>query len=110
MFKFYETSNGHNWEIRCHINCHSTDILYLLSCNFCNGNTTYTGKTVNFRHRMNNCKTVSHHRTSANKSGNHVFKCSNKNKHAAKELYFKVYAFMAVNNENKLLCRKSYLD
>ena len=28
------TSNGHNWEIRCHINCQSPDILYLLSCNF----------------------------------------------------------------------------
>ena len=27
----------------------------------------------------------------------------------AKELYFKVYAFMTVNNENKLLCYESYL-
>ena len=59
---------------------------------------------------MNNYKTASHHRTSANKFDNHVFKCSNKNKHVAKELYFKVYAFMAVNNENKLLCHESYLS
>ena len=85
-------------------------MLNFLSCNSCNGNTTYTGKTVNFRHRMNNYKTASHHRTSANKFDNHVFKCSNKNKHVAKELYFKVYAFMAVNNENKLLCHESYLS
>ena len=28
-------------------------MLNFLSCNSCNGNTTYTGKTVNFRHRMN---------------------------------------------------------
>ena len=29
---------------------------------------------------------------------NHVFKCSNKNEHVAKESYFKVFAFMTVNN------------
>ena len=40
---------------------------------------------------------------------NHVFKCINKNDHVAKEPYFKVYAFMTVNNENKLLCYESYL-
>ena len=34
-------------------------------------------------------------------------KCSNKDKHVAKEPYFKVYAFMTVNNENKLLCYES---
>ena len=22
------TSNGYNWKIRCHINCHSTNVLY----------------------------------------------------------------------------------
>ena len=48
------TSNGYNWKIRCHINCHSRNALYFLSCNSCNGFTTCTGKTVNFRHRMNN--------------------------------------------------------
>ena len=37
-------SNGYNWKIRCHSNCHSTNVLYFLSCNSCNGNTTYTGK------------------------------------------------------------------
>ena len=48
------TSNGYNWKIRCHVNCHSINVLCILSCNSGNGFTTYTGKTVNFRHRMNN--------------------------------------------------------
>ena len=48
------TLNRRNWKTRCYINCHSIKILYFLSCNSCDGNTTYTGKTVNFRHRMNN--------------------------------------------------------
>ena len=36
----FVTSNGHNWKIRYHINCHSANVLYFLSCNSCNGNTT----------------------------------------------------------------------
>ena len=43
------------------------------------------------------------------KFDNHLFKCSNKNKPVAKKPNFKVYAFMTVNNENKLLCYESYL-
>ena len=103
------TSNGYNWKIRCHINCHSINVLYFLSCNSFSGNTIYTDKTVNFRHRMNNCITVCRYGTSTNKFDNHVLKCSNKNYHVAKETYFKVYAFMSVNSENNLLCYESYL-
>ena len=58
---------------------------------------------------MNNRITACCYRISTDKSDNHVFKCSNKNKYVFKEPYFKVYAFMAVNNENKLLCYESYL-
>ena len=103
------TSNGNNWKIRCHVNCHSTNILYFLSCNYCNGNTTYTGKNANFRHRMDNHITACSYGTSTDKFDNHVFKCSYKNDHVVKERYFKVYAFMTVNNESKLLRYKSYL-
>ena len=85
-----KTSNGYNWKIRCHINCHSTNVLYFLSCNSCNGNTTCTGKTVNFRRRMNNYIPVCRYGTSTDKFDNHVFKYSNKDKHVAKEPYFKV--------------------
>ena len=57
---------------------------------------------------MNNHIIACCYGTSTNKFENHVFKCSNKNKHVAKEPYFKVYAFMTVNNENKLLHYESY--
>ena len=58
---------------------------------------------------MNNHITTCHNRRPTDKFDNHVFKCRNKNKHVAKEPYFKVYAFMTiVNNENKL-CYKCYL-
>ena len=93
--------DGHNWKIRCCISCHKTNILYFVSCN--------TGKTVNFRHKMNNHITACGYGTSTDKFDNHVFKYSNKNENVAKEPYFKVYAFMTVNNENKLLCYESCL-
>ena len=48
-------------------------------------------------------------RNTPDKFDNHILKCSNKNVHVTKESYFKVYAFMTVNNENKLLCYESYL-
>ena len=67
IYSYFITSNGYNWKIRCHINCHSTNVLYFSSCNSCNGNTTYTGKTVNFRHRMNNHITACCYGISPNK-------------------------------------------
>ena len=72
------TSNDYNWKIRCHINCHSINLLHFLSCNSCNGNTAHTDKTVNFRHRMNNHITACRYRTSTEKFDNHIFKCGNK--------------------------------
>ena len=59
---------------------------------------------------MNNHITACRYGTSTNKSDHHVFTFSiNKNDHVPKEPYFKVYAFMTVNNENKLLCYESYI-
>ena len=102
-YSIFITSNGYYWKIRCHINCHSINVLCYLSCNSCNGNTTCTSKTVNFRHRMNNNITACHYGTSTEKFDNHVFKSINQNNNVNKEHYFKGFAFMAVNNENKLL-------
>ena len=102
------TSNGYNWKTRCHINCHSINVLYFLSCNSCDGNTTYTCKIVNFRPRKNNHIAACRYGTSTDKFNNHVFNSSNKNERIAKEPYLKVYAFMRVINENTL-CYESYL-
>ena len=57
---------------------------------------------------MNNHITACRYGTPTNKFDHHVFKCSNKDQHTAKEIYFKVYAFMIVNNKNKLLSYESY--
>ena len=47
-------SKENDCKIRCQINYHSINVLYFLSWNSCDGNTTYTNNIVNFRHRMNN--------------------------------------------------------
>ena len=73
-----------------------------------NGNTTYTRKTVNFKHRMNNHIIACCYSTSTKKFDNYVFKCSNKNEHVARELYIK-FIILTVDNENKLLYHESYL-
>ena len=52
---------------------------------------------------MNNEITARHYGTSTEKFDNHVFKSINQNNNVNKEHYFKGFAFMAVNNENKLL-------
>ena len=52
---------------------------------------------------MNNHITVCRYRATTDKFDNHVFKCSIKNESVAKESYFKVYAFVTVNNENNML-------
>ena len=98
------TSNGYNWKIRCHINCHGSNALYFLSYNSYDGNTTYTSKTVNFRHRMNNHITACRYGTSTDTFDNHVFQCSNKNECVTKEPYFDVSAF--INNENEFSITK----
>ena len=103
------TSNGYNCKIIYHVNSNNIHVLYFLSYNSCNGNTTYTDKTANFSLRMNNHIIACRYGTSTGKFDNYVFICSNKNEHVTKEPYFKVYVFMTVNNENKLLRYESYL-
>ena len=57
---------------------------------FCNGNTIYTSKTVNFRYRMNNRITACRSGTPTDKCDNRVFKCGNNTEYVAKKPYFKV--------------------
>ena len=69
----FAKSNGYNGKIRCHINCDSINVLYFLSCNSCDSNTTYTVKTVHFRQRINNHITACRYGTSTDKFDNNVF-------------------------------------
>ena len=91
------TSNGYNLKVRCHIVVVLMFYIFL-SFSSCDGNTTYTGRTVNFRYSLNNHVTVCYYETSTDKFDNHVFKSSKKNERVAKETCFKVCAFMTVSN------------
>ena len=105
----FETSSGHTWEIRSHINCNSTCVIYYLECLMCNGAVTKTGKTsTKLRSRINN-------HISECKSGNtsdifdlHVHKCG-KSKNNLNPPYFRVKAYMKLSSPEKLLTYEKLL-
>ena len=102
------TSKGTQWIIKSHITCHSRCILYFLTCIACNDNITYTGKTVNFRDRMNNHITGCRWGTSTDRFDNHVFKCMKKN-NMSSEPYFKIFTFLEVSQQKYLIPYETYL-
>ena len=105
----FETSNGTIWQIKSHINCNTKKVLYYLKCNMCNGATTYTGLTkTKLRARTNNHITCCRKGTGSDIFDRHVFKCGTKNK-CLNEPFFKMYAFMAVSAEEKLITYERYL-
>ena len=75
---------------------------FTVSCNSYDGNTRCTGKTVKFRHIMNNHVTMCCCQTSTDRFDSNIFKCRNKTEHVPKKPYFKVYAFKTLKNKNKL--------
>ena len=77
-------------------------MLYFLICNFCN-TTSNTGKTDNFRERMNNHITAWRWGKSSDTFDNHVFECSSHNNLRHEEPFFKAYIYMVVNDYNTLL-------
>ena len=89
----------------CYIICHSINAFYFLLCNFWDGNTTHPGKTISFRHRINNQITACRYGISINKFDGHVFTTA----HVAKESYFENHSIMSVNYKNKLLFCEPYL-
>ena len=106
--KSFTTANGFIWNILCHINCKSKNVLYHLKCCSCNERTSSTGKTNDFRLRMNNHISSCRLGTSSDTFDNHVFKCRAENNYSL-EPYFKIYAFMEIADERLLLTYESYL-
>ena len=105
--KTFVCSNGKTWEIRCHINCDSVNVIYYLVCNMCNVE-TYAGKTwQKTRGRLNDhiskCRTG--HGT--NKFDKHVHDCGTKNGNL-KAPYFKVFAFMKLSSRWLLFQYENY--
>ena len=93
--------------IREKIMCNSKNVLYFLKCSICNL-TTYTGKTNNFRLRMNNHISECRTGNTCDRFDIHVFNCRKINNYHT-EPYFKIYAFMTVKHENMLLSYEAYL-
>ena len=74
----------------------------------CKGNTSYTGKTVSLRARVNNHISSCRNGTGSNIFDIHVHKYGIAN-NCLKAPYFKLFAFMRVTAESNLLPMKKYL-
>ena len=99
-------SNGYEWEVRSHITFHSMKVLYFQKCNFCDYETN-VGQTVNLRERQNNhisaCRTG--HGTDI--FDQHVYQCKGSNNTGP---FFKLWVFMEVYDDSKLLPYENYLQ
>ena len=104
--KLFPTSNGVIWNIKSHITCNSSNVLYYLKCSSCNQ--TYTGKTNNLRLRMNNHKSGCKLGNNSDIFDKHVFQCRQE-ANLNTEPLFLIFAFMTVKDERLLLPYESYL-
>ena len=107
--KTFSTSNNKIWHIKTRLDCNSTNVIYFLTCNMCDGEQSYIGKTNKLRLRTNNHISSCRHGNGPNIFDNHVYQCGMKNKNLC-EPYFKLFAFMKVSSEDKLLTYERYLQ
>ena len=107
----FQTANGSTWKVKCEIRCSSMNVLYYQVCAFCNEESK-VGKTDNFRKRTNNHISGARHGTGSDIFDQHVYQCSRTNGQPHVEPYFKLYAFMVLNDYSKLrnLERKLHLQ
>lgn len=108
--KSFDTKRG-TWNVKCHVTCHSKNVIYYQVCNFCK-NVSNTGKTDNLRERTNNHISGSRHGKTTNIFDQHNHKCPRDLGMEPKEPYFKLYVFMELNDYSKLRAheRRLHLD
>ena len=104
--KFFETSNGSIWNVNCHINCNSKNVVYYLKCPTCVQ--TYTGQTNNLRLRMNGHRSGSRLGNNTNIFDRHIFQCRKKAQLESEPLFL-IYAFLTVGNARMLLSYENHL-
>ena len=104
--KSFVVSDGSTWTIKGHITCQSMNVVYYLVCISCNGNTSKTGKTNNFRLRMNNHISESKSGKTSDVFDQHVHKCS---KDVKNEPLFKIFAFFEVADRTLLIPYEDHL-
>ena len=106
----FKVSNGTIWEVKSRIHCNSKNVIYYLTCNMCNGETTYVGKTcTTLRARMNNHISGCRNSRTSDVFDLHVHHCGLKNKNLSPP-YFKVYAFMSLTKPDKLIVYEKSLQ
>ena len=98
----FVVSNGTSWFVKCHITCHSLNVIYFLKCNYCNFETKL-GKTDNLRDRTNNHRSGCRNGTGPDIFDNHVHSCRLTSGVPPKEPEFLMYCLMACSDFNKLL-------
>ena len=101
-------SNGAEWVIKGHLSCQSKKVLYYLVCNICKGKVTYTGKTNICRKRMNCHISESRTGNTTDIFDEHVHKCMAQH-NVYTEPYFKIYIYMEVSDDSKLILYERYL-
>ena len=102
----FKTSNNVIWYIRSRITCQSKNI-YFLKCTTCNYSTTYIGKSVDLRSRMNNHITSCSLGGSTDKFDNHVFCCMQNQK---QEPFSQILMLMKLDDEQNLLFQQKLLQ
>ena len=106
--KSFVTQNGTEWHINSRIDCNSLNVLYWLKCMKCNtkDSTSNTGKTWDFRERMNNHISACRKGGSSDLFDQHVYECKKKHPDPDAEPYFHIYAYMIVRKECLLTYEK----
>ena len=98
----FVTSNGTTWQVKCHADCNSKNSIYYLKCLFCEGETTYSGKTDRTRTRTNG-----HISDIKNNRGGdfdkHVRACARKKGLELVEPFFELRIFMVLRDYESLL-------
>lgn len=96
----FQLSNGKTWHTKSTLSCNSKNVIYYLTCNQCQANTTYIGKTNNIRLRTNqhisSCRTGN----GTDKFDAHVYNCQGT---PPKEPYFKLFLMMKLQSDSALL-------
>ena len=83
-------------------------MIYYLKCRFCQGDTTYSGKTDDFRQRTNGHISDIRHRRGGD-FDKHVRKCAKKKKMSLTEPFFEATIFMVLKDYNNLLSYESMI-
>ena len=106
--KSFTVADGTEWTIKSHITCQSKCVVYYLSCIFCNGKVTKTGKTNIFRKRMNNHISDCKSGDTSDKFDLHVHECMKKHNNFSKP-YFKIYVYLEVSHPKFLIPYEDHL-